>query len=390
MIEGVLFDMDGVLIDSEPIILQAAISYFSSIGVTVQPEDFIPFIGAGEKRFLCGVAEKYGITLDFEQARDTLFTLYDQVAQQHPGAMDGVHRFIRNARASGLKLALATSAARRKADINLKVIGLHAEDFDTVVTGDLIKRNKPNPDIYQLAALSMGLPTQECLVVEDAVNGILAAKAAGCSVCAVATTFSAPVLAEAGAHYVLSSLDAFEDFTSVAGFNELLSSYTGEDDRIVYGANRIHVAPAPLMGNQALLDLAIKQALAAWEHAYAPYSNYKVGASVVSAATNRVYSGCNVENSSFGATICAERNAILHAIATEGVIGVSLLVVVSEDAPPAPPCAHCLQVFAEFTHPETPVHLMDVDYAEGKGGAHLVYRFGDLLPHPFIFPSMRS
>ncbi|MBZ4673777.1 MAG: HAD-superfamily hydrolase, subfamily variant 3 [Spirochaeta sp.] len=389
MIEGILFDMDGVLIDSEPVILHAAMTYFERIGVTVQPEDFTPFIGAGDKRFLCGVAEKYGVSIDFEEARETLFSLYATYAMDR-GPLPGVHRFISNARKAGLKLALATSAVRTKAEINLRAIGLAESDFDCMVTGESIKRNKPNPDIYQLASLSMGMPPQECLVIEDAVNGIIAGKQAGCSVCAVATTFPVSELVDAGADYVLSSLDAFEDFNSIEELEMILSSSKGIDDRVVYGANKILEAPSPLRGGRALLDLAIEQAYEARKNAYTPYSKYKVGAAVVSSATGRVYSGCNVENSSYGATICAERNAIFNAITNEGTIGISLLVVVSEDAPPAPPCALCLQVLAEFSKKDTDVHLVDVAYAEGRKGSHVVYRFEELLPHPFIFPTMRS
>lgn len=389
MIEGILFDMDGVLIDSEPVILHAAMEYLERIGITVKPEDFTPFIGAGDRRFLCGVAEKYGVALDFEEAKEAFFSLYAEYALDR-GPLEGVHRFIANARKAGLKLALATSADRTKAEINLRAIGLKASDFDYMVTGESIKRNKPNPDIYQLASLSMGLPPQECLVIEDAINGIRAGKQAGCSVCAVTTTFSLPELVEAGADYVLSSLDAFEDFQSREELEMILSSSKGNDERVVYGANKILEAFSPLMGEKALLEFAIKQAYEARKNAYTPYSKYKVGASVVSAATNRVYSGCNVENSSYGATICAERNAILNAIANEGTVGISLLVVVSEDAPPAPPCAQCLQVLAEFSRSNTAVHLVDVAFAEGRDGSHIVYRFEDLLPHPFIFPTMRS
>ncbi len=389
MIRGILFDMDGVLIDSEPVILQAAIAYLADIGVTARPEDFIPFIGTGDKRYLCGVGEKYGVSIDFEQAKHSLFDYYRRFANDR-GPMPGVHRFIANARKAGLKLALATSALRMKAAINLQAIGLGFEDFDTVVTGDLVKRTKPNPDIYQLSALSMGLATDECLVVEDALNGVQAGKAAGCLVCALQSSFTVSELAEAGADYILTSLDAFEDFSTIGQFNALLDSYHGSDERTVYGANKILEAGQAMMGEKALLEFCIEQAAKARKNAYAPYSHYKVGAAVVSAKTNRVYSGCNVENSSYGATICAERNAILNAVANEGVVGIKLLVVVSQDAPPAPPCAQCLQVLAEFSKPETEIHLVDVHCAEGREGAHSIYTFSELLPHPFIFPSMRS
>ncbi|MGB4408449.1 MAG: cytidine deaminase [Sphaerochaeta sp.] len=391
MIKGILFDMDGVLIDSEPLILHTAISYFASLGVSVQKEDFIPFIGAGDRKFICGVAEKYGLSLEYEEAEQELFSLYEEFAME-VGPLEGVHRFISNAKKAGLKIAVATSGAPAKVAINLKCIGLSESDFDLVVTGTMIKHNKPAPDIYQLASLGMGLPTEECLVMEDAINGIHAGKKAGCLVCALTTTFVVTSLFEAGADLVVTSLDSFEDFTSVEMFNEQVTSLMSSDDgKILYGANRILPASGVMQTKEQLLDLAIREAYAKRKNAYTPYSNYKVGAAVLSAATSRVYSGCNVENSSYGATICAERNAVLNAIATEGSLGVELLVVVSEDSPPAPPCALCLQVLAEFCNPETEVHLLDTLAALEKGkGTHLVYTFGDLLPHPFIFPSMRS
>jgi len=184
-------------------------------------------------------------------------------------------------------------------------------------------------------------------------------------------------------------LDAFEDFSSIDQLTKLLDASSGLDERILYGANMILEAGKSVQTDQQLLDMAINMAYKTRKRAYTPYSQYKVGASVISCATNRVYSGCNVENSSYGATICAERNAVLNAIASEGVIGISKVVVVSEDNPPAPPCAICLQVLAEFCRAETEIHLLDIDAAEGKGGSHLVYKFSDLLPYPFIFPSMR-
>ena len=391
MIKGILFDMDGVLIDSEPLILHAAISYFASLGVSVKKEDFTPFIGAGDRKFLCGVAEKYGITLDFEEAKEQFFFLYEDYAME-VGPLDGVHRFITNAKKAGLKIAVATSGAPAKVAINLKSIGLSESDFDLVVTGSMIKRNKPAPDIYQLASLAMGLPTEECLVMEDAINGIHAGIQAGCQVCALTTTFVVTALFEAGADLVVTSLDSFEDFSSVEMFNEQVASLISADDgKVLYGVGRILPASGVMQTKEQLLALAIKEAYAKRKNAYAPYSNYKVGAALLSAATSRVYSGCNVENSSYGASICAERNAVLNAIANEGSLGVELLVVVSEDSPPAPPCALCLQVLAEFSRPDTEVHLLDTAAALEQGqGTHLVYTFEELLPHPFIFPSMRS
>ena len=136
--------------------------------------------------------------------------------------------------------------------------------------------------------------------------------------------------------------------------------------------------------DEEIIERMIKEASMARDNAYAPYSKFKVGAALLSAATNRIYRGCNVENSSYGATICAERNAVIHAIAEEGSLGIDILVVYSDDDPPAPPCAVCLQVLAEFSRPDTKVVLVSVD------GFRKTYLFKELLPNPFIFPTLRN
>ncbi|MFA6689462.1 MAG: cytidine deaminase [Sphaerochaetaceae bacterium] len=383
MISGILFDMDGVLIDSEAYIAQAAVSFFADLGVKVKEEDFQPFVGAGEDRYIGGVAEKYGLPLDLVQAKDAVYRKYRQLVLGKVGPMPGVSRFIANARNAGMRMAVASSADRTKVEINLKAIGASPDWFDIVLSGSQVKRKKPFPDIYQFAALSLGLSCEDCLVVEDAVNGVQAAKAAGCFCCGVTGTFDAETLARAGADVVVTSLDAFSDFSTRDELNSQLADFASSaTGTTVYGAVRIRGRESRF-SDGFLLAQAKEAAKKARENAYAPYSGFKVGAAVVSAATGRIYCGCNVENSSFGATICAERNAILNAIAEEGAIGVDLLVVVSDDAPPAPPCAQCLQVLAEFSRAETEIHLVDL------AGRDDVYRFDEMLPHPFIFPSVR-
>lgn len=385
MIEGILFDMDGVLIDSEPIILRAAQLYFQRRGIEARAEEFTPFVGAGDRRYLVGVGKSHGLELDFDAEREELYDLYAEAAAD-AASFAGVHTFLGDAQRSGLKIALATGSERRKALINLAAVGLCEADFDVVVTGEQVARNKPNPDIYQLAALSMGLSTDRCLVVEDSIHGVVSAKRAGCYALALPNSFASSSLTASGADLVLSTLADFGRFETIEGFNDRLEQLI-RTSGVVYGANRLSVEPKALDGD--LFEQAMKAAYESRANAYAPYSQFKVGAAVVTAMGRSIYSGCNVENSSYGATVCAERNAVLHAIAVEGVIGIDVLVVVSDDDPPAVPCALCLQVLAEFCRPETEVHLVDTAFAEGRGGVHQIHRFGDLLPHPFIFPSKR-
>ncbi len=197
MIKGVLFDMDGVLVDSEPYISKAAIRMFEELGMKVLPEDFIPFIGMGENRYIGGVAEKRGVKVDIEKVKARTYEIYETIVRGKLSPLPGTHEFIAECRKRGLKLALATSADRVKMEVNLKEIGLSRDTFNSIITGLDVLNKKPFPDIYIKAAQNIGLNPRECLVVEDAVSGIKAGKAAGCRCLAVETSFDASTLYEA-------------------------------------------------------------------------------------------------------------------------------------------------------------------------------------------------
>jgi beta-phosphoglucomutase len=197
MIRGVLFDMDGVLTDSEPFICKAAVMMFRELGYEVTPDDFIPFVGMGENRYIGGVAEKYGISVDIEKVKARTYEIFGIIVRNQLDPLPGTKEFISKCREKNLKLALATSADKVKMDVNLKEIGLPPETFDSVITGLEVENKKPFPDIYIKAAYSLGLKPHECLVVEDAVSGIKAGKAAGCRCLAVTTSFGVSDLSEA-------------------------------------------------------------------------------------------------------------------------------------------------------------------------------------------------
>jgi cytidine deaminase len=123
-------------------------------------------------------------------------------------------------------------------------------------------------------------------------------------------------------------------------------------------------------GRAALL----RAARAARRRAYAPYSRFTVGAAV--RARGRVFEGANVENASYGLTLCAERNAVAAA-ALAGARSLEAVAVASGTSPPTPPCGACLQSLAEFAGPELPVVLA------GKGGEVVETTLGELLPRGF-------
>lgn len=189
--------MDGVLVDSEPFICEAAILMFSELGLKVLPGDFHPFVGMGENRYIGGVAESYGVSIDIDLAKAKTYEIYKRIVRGKLYPLPGTHEFISKCRNKGLKLALATSADKIKMDVNLKEIGLSHDSFNSIITGLDVENKKPFPDIYIKAANNICLKPQECLVVEDAVSGIRAGIAAGCRCLAVTSSFDASALFEA-------------------------------------------------------------------------------------------------------------------------------------------------------------------------------------------------
>lgn len=197
MIKAVLFDMDGVLLDSEKYICQSGIAMFSEKGYLVQAEDFLEFTGMGENRYLGGVAEKHGIPFELERDKARTYEIYGEMVAGKLFPFDGVLEFIEKCKILGLKMAVASSADPPKIKINLAEIGIPASTFGAVVSGLDIEHKKPAPDIFLKAAEMLGVNAPECLVIEDAISGVAAGRAAGARVLALTTAFSADELSEA-------------------------------------------------------------------------------------------------------------------------------------------------------------------------------------------------
>ncbi len=197
---GVIFDMDGVLLDSEPYICKAASMMFAEHGVTVEAEDFLPFVGAGENRYIGGVAEKHGFAVDIVRDKKRTYDIYLEIIKGQLHSLPGVGEFLDKCRKLGKKIALATSADMVKAQGNLREIGLPMSAFDAIVTGDDVEHKKPDPEIFLTAASKLQLDAKTCLVVEDAVNGVEAAKASGARCLALTTSFTEQQLAGADWH----------------------------------------------------------------------------------------------------------------------------------------------------------------------------------------------
>jgi HAD superfamily hydrolase (TIGR01509 family) len=208
--QAVIFDMDGVLTDSEWFIAEAGRLMFKEThGIEVVHGDFKEFVGMGENRFLGGVAEKYGLA-DFEIGRDKkrTYEIYVEIVKGKLKPMPGAVEFVRACAERGLAVAVATSTDYIKMMANLEAIGLAEGVFGALVNGLDVERRKPFPDLFLEAARRLGAEPRNCWVVEDSVSGVQAAKAAGMRCLGLLTTDTEEAVRSQGADLIARDLAA--------------------------------------------------------------------------------------------------------------------------------------------------------------------------------------
>lgn len=182
MIKAVIFDMDGVIIDSEPIHKQVEESLFKKLNIKVSEEEHNSYVGKTSIEMWREIKLKYNLGKDI-LAEEIVIEEVDRYIE-HLLAKDdikpimGVRKLINELYIKDIKLALASSAVRRSIEtvINLFELG---EYFSISISGEDIEDGKPCPDIFLKVANELGVNPMECVVIEDSRNGVIAAKTAG-------------------------------------------------------------------------------------------------------------------------------------------------------------------------------------------------------------------
>jgi HAD superfamily hydrolase (TIGR01509 family) len=197
---GLILDVDGVLADTESVNARASVDVFRRLyKVEVRPDEFRPFIGAGADRYMLGVAEKYGVRMNIDEATQRrednfLRLLGEEGLQPYPGVLD----LVGDATAApDFRVAIGTSGTPTKTTPVIRAVGLDLRAFDAVVTSADLTRKKPDPEIYVITASRLALPPEQCVVVEDAPAGVRAARNAHAAAVAVTNSTTAEELAEA-------------------------------------------------------------------------------------------------------------------------------------------------------------------------------------------------
>ncbi len=205
-VHAIVFDLDGLLVDSEPVQIEAWDRFLAEHNQKLTTELLSRLYGLrvwDTARVLIAELD-LPMTVD-EVVRDRDAFFFQMLpGRLHP--MPGARETVRSLRDGQVRLALATSGHRRYVDVVLGDLGLSGA-FDVEVTGDMVEYGKPAPDIYLAAADRLMVPPAVCVALEDAPNGIVSAKAAGMTCLAVPNHMTADIVGFERADAVLTSLN---------------------------------------------------------------------------------------------------------------------------------------------------------------------------------------
>ena len=198
---AIIFDMDGVLIDSEPAHKLAKERAFARFGVSLPESVYEQYKGRPDQTMMDEVVPSIpqvnvGVK-EFLRLKHEEFEAVEHLAVP----IDGAAEFVRWTK-TRFRIALATSATRRNREAALRLLGL-TDAFDFIVDASGFSRPKPDPEIFQIALRELKADPAECFIIEDSLHGVIAGKAAGCRVIAITTSFSEADLRSSGADQVV-------------------------------------------------------------------------------------------------------------------------------------------------------------------------------------------
>jgi len=203
MIEAVLWDLDGVLVDTALLHYQAWCQFLNELGRSLSEEEFRRTFGLRNDLILRDMLGEVS-TEEVRRLSERKEALFRQHAAGRVTPLPGAVELVRRSRDGGRRTALVTSSPRANIDFVLEQVGLTGA-FDTIVAAEDVSRGKPDPEGFLLAARNLGVPPERCLVIEDAPGGIEGARRASMRSLAVTTTHPREALSSADA--VVDSLN---------------------------------------------------------------------------------------------------------------------------------------------------------------------------------------
>lgn len=182
MVNAVIFDMDGTLIDTERLYMQYWMQILQDLGYELPYERALELRGLGKSKINEMFRAMFGIKFDYENAASRIKKMLEQeIMKNGLPKKAGADEILMYLKLKGYKTAVATSTPYDRASYLLKVAGL-AGMFDHIISAESVKRGKPFPDVYEYVCRQLGEMPADCIAVEDAPNGVISGAEAGCKV----------------------------------------------------------------------------------------------------------------------------------------------------------------------------------------------------------------
>ena len=179
-IKGILFDMDGLILDTEKLYTRFWMEAANALGYPMTREQALGMRSLSRQFGAAKLQSYFDRPIDYEEVRIKRIELMNAfIEKEGVEAKAGVFELMAYLKENGIKTAIATSSPLERTEKYLASVGL-ADAFDKLVSGYMVKKGKPEPDIYQFAAKELGLEPGECLALEDSPSGIMSASRAGC------------------------------------------------------------------------------------------------------------------------------------------------------------------------------------------------------------------
>jgi HAD superfamily hydrolase (TIGR01509 family) len=180
MLKAVIFDMDGVIIDSEPVYLEVEMKLFRKYGLPIKEEEHNAFVGTTTREMWTYLKVRYGIDLEVDKLVEIERAAYREglLSQKDLKPIAGIVDLIKNLYKNKLRLAIASSSSLNEINTVVELFDLK-KYFVELVSGEEVENGKPAPDIFILASKRLEVLPSECIVIEDSKNGTVAAKQSG-------------------------------------------------------------------------------------------------------------------------------------------------------------------------------------------------------------------
>ncbi len=189
MIKGVIFDMDGVLVDNSEIHVEAFATFCGKYGVVITEQKLKSLFGMGNEDIMPAIFGREMDSDEIGRLAEEKEEIYRDIFASSIKPLAGLKSILEELKKRGIKIAVGSSGMEKNVNFVLEKCGI-ADYFTAIANGDMVKRAKPDPAIFLKAAALLGLEPAECMVFEDSFAGVEAARRAGMKVIVLATTFA--------------------------------------------------------------------------------------------------------------------------------------------------------------------------------------------------------